>query len=87
MAQEIEGIASGPTPAVLDAIQANALAQLTAIDAGVQALEAHRLRLLAALGHLALERAGGPSSERCAMEMRTIAAEVGAQARVSDRTV
>ncbi|GAA2172359.1 HNH endonuclease signature motif containing protein [Agrococcus versicolor] len=87
MAQQIEGIPTGITPAALDAIQANALSQLAAVDAGVQAFEAYRLRLLAALGHLALERAGGPSSERCAMEMRTVAAEVGAQARVSDRTV
>ncbi len=87
MAQEITGTGQGPDAAALDAIQANALSQLAAIDAGMQALEAHRLRVLAALGHLALHRAGGSSSERSTMEMRAVAAEIGLQARVSDRTV
>ncbi|SDH91696.1 HNH endonuclease signature motif containing protein [Agrococcus jejuensis] len=87
MAQEIAGTGQGPDAAALDATQANALSQLTAVDAGMQALEAHRLRLLASLGHLAVERSGGRSSERIAMEMRVVAAEIGLQARVSDRTV
>ncbi|WP_175414036.1 HNH endonuclease signature motif containing protein [Agrococcus sp. SGAir0287] len=76
----------GVDPSALDAIQANALSQLAAVDAGVQALEAHRMRLLAALGHLAIERAGG-RSERTAMEVRAVAAEIGALSRVSDGTV
>ncbi|SDH17215.1 HNH endonuclease signature motif containing protein [Agrococcus jejuensis] len=87
MAQEIAGTGQGPDAAALDAIQANALSQLAAVDAGMQALEAHRLRLLASLGHLALHRAGGGSSQRSAMEMRAVAAEIGVQARVSDATV
>lgn len=87
MTQEIAGTGPGPDAAALDAIQANALSQLAAVDAGLQAFEAHRLRLLAALGHLALHRAGGASSERSAMEMRAVAAEIGLRARMSDRTV
>ncbi|QCR19490.1 HNH endonuclease signature motif containing protein [Agrococcus sp. SGAir0287] len=87
MAQEIDGTAPGPDPAALAAIEANALSQLAALRFGRQALEAYELRLLASLGHLALERAGGGSSERSAMELRSIAAEIGVQARVSDRTV
>ncbi|MFM2475487.1 13E12 repeat family protein, partial [Burkholderia cenocepacia] len=43
--------------------------------------------MLAALGHLAIERAGSSNIERIAMSMRAVAAEVGVQARVSDRTV
>ncbi|WP_144718832.1 HNH endonuclease signature motif containing protein [Agrococcus jejuensis] len=87
MAQEIAGTGQGPDAAALDAVQANALSQLAAIRTGRQALEAHETRVLAALGHLALHRAGGSSSERSTMEMRTVAAEIGAQAQVSDRSV
>ncbi|MFM2475354.1 DUF222 domain-containing protein, partial [Burkholderia cenocepacia] len=86
MAQEIEHTGHGPD-AVLDVIQANALSQLDAIRTGRQALEAHEWRVLAALGHLAIERAGSSNSERIAMSMRSMAAEVGVQSRVSDRTV
>ncbi|WP_186329270.1 HNH endonuclease signature motif containing protein [Agrococcus jejuensis] len=87
MAQGLESIRQGPDAAALEAIQANALSQLAAIRAGRQALEAHETRVLAALGHLALHRAGRSSSERSTMEMRAVAAEIGAQSRVSDRTV
>ncbi|SDH28555.1 HNH endonuclease signature motif containing protein [Agrococcus jejuensis] len=87
MAQEIEATGHGPDAAALDAIQANALSQLAAVDAGMQAFEAHRFRLLASLGHLAIERSGGRSSERIAMEMRAVAAEIGLQSRVADVTV
>ncbi|SDH13247.1 HNH endonuclease signature motif containing protein [Agrococcus jejuensis] len=87
MAQEIAGTGQGPDAAALDAIQANAMSQLAAIRSGKQALEAHETRVLAALGHLALHRAGGGSSQRSAMEMRAVAAEVGLQARVSDLTI
>jgi hypothetical protein len=86
MAQEMARVPIGIDADALDAIQANALSQLAAIAAGVQALEAHRLRVLAALGHLGVERArlaGGDA----AIHVRSVAAEVGAQARVSDRTV
>ncbi|WP_175414139.1 HNH endonuclease signature motif containing protein [Agrococcus sp. SGAir0287] len=87
MAQEIDGTAPGPDPAALAAIEANALSQLAALRSGRQALEAYELRLLASLGHLAMERAGGASSERSTMEVRAIAAEIGVHARVSDRTI
>ncbi|WP_175414188.1 HNH endonuclease signature motif containing protein [Agrococcus sp. SGAir0287] len=87
MAQEIDSTAPGSDPAALAAIEANALSQLSALRSGRQALEAYELRLLASLGHLALERAGSGSSERSTMELRAIAAEIGVHARMSDRTI
>ncbi|GAA2173217.1 HNH endonuclease signature motif containing protein [Agrococcus versicolor] len=86
MAQEMARVPSGPDPAALDAIQANALSQLDAIAVGVQALEAYRLRLLAALGHLGVERARVLGGD-VAMHVRSVAAEVGVRMRLSDRTV